>query len=554
MKRLLALLALLIAGASQLFPPIHAQSISSYVVASSLSGADACVQIANGWAVLVAAGYTAGVVDARSFQGNQTCSENPFTNYPVGASGNNNFSGTLLLSGANFLLSDTMIIPGGARITGAGGRTMNNPPFTQAGAGFQAMNSFPAGHQIVQYGISRTNNPEGIWIDHVGINCMHPDSTFDGSSIGILNKYAQENSGGDHIDMVGCETGIDIESGGDDSGPFDSLHITITGGDATAHCVTIGLGFSFRGIHGFSCVGQSSGTQQNVGVYIDGENTMIESAHIEQFVTGIEVASAHFVQGLTLTNIGCQGGVTNVMTTCIDIASANNPMGYFINNVRVVNSGSGLPNVLVDHVNGGVTIPGASADPTLGFYGCNASGACGSSSPIANSARIPYWMSDWTGNTTASMSSSANTVIGRSFTLKAPSGPFSNIYAIVNTQDATGTDLYSLAIADSTGHAICHPTTGVPLTASSGQSVTFPCSEGTVSGLQPGNVYILLSTGSATTGKIMGTPGNAFLGGLNNTAIAGCTSASGVITFTTPCTISLSYPTVIGNMPVMMLH
>lgn len=553
MKRLLALLALLVAGASQLFPPIHAQSISSYVVASSLSGADACVQIANGWAVLVAAGYTAGVVDARSFQGNQTCSENPFTNYPVGASGNNNFSGTLLLSGANFLLSDTMIIPGGARITGAGGRTMNSPPFTQAGAGFQAMNSFPAGHQIVQYGISRTNNPEGIWMDHVGINCMHPDTTFDAASTGILNKFAQENSGGDHIDITGCETGVDIESGGDDSGPFDSLHVTIAGGDATAHCVTIGLGFSFRGIHGFSCVGQSSGTQQNVGVYIDGENTMIESAHIEQFVTGIEVSSAHFVQGLTLTNIGCQGGATFTMTSCIDISATGNPSGYFINGVRVVNSGTGLPNVLVDHVSGGVTIPGTSADPTLGFYGCNASGACSSSSPIANSARVPFWTGDWNGNTSTSLSSSGNTIIGRSLLVKTPTGPFSSIYAVVNTQDATGTDLYSLAIATTAGVAICHPTTGVALTGVSTSLVQFPCSEGTISGLAPGE-YILLSTGSATTGKLMGSQGSALVGTYNNTAVGGCTSASGVINFSTPCSISLSTAVVIGNMPVITLH
>lgn len=377
------------AGALALGEPVEGNSgadlltVPAYIDGSTLTGADFCAKVNAGWTALALISTRGGIVDMRAMTGTQACAGDLWTNYPSAGSGNDSFNGVILgAPNTQLQLSDTTVMPGGSMIEGNSPHALSAPTFTSTGFVIGPSNSFPAGHPIVQYGISRTNNPEGIQLRNLGVTCTHPNGSFDGASTGIINKFAQENSGGKNVDIIGCESGLDIEPGGDDSGPFDGLHVSIAGGDATAHCVDIGTttagSFSFRGIRDFSCVGQSSGTQQNVGVYINGSNTLIESAHIEQFVTGIQVANAHFVQGLSLTNIGCQGGGTFTMTTCIDIASGQTPTGYFVNNVRALSAST--TNLLVDHTNASTIL---ATENTIGTYGCGAAGQCWSTSPSA---------------------------------------------------------------------------------------------------------------------------------------------------------------------------
>jgi hypothetical protein len=610
------------------------------VYAANMTGSDMCAQIANAWIALSAISSSGGIVDARSFSSNQVCAGSMWVNYPPESSGNDTFSGTVLLGGGvTVQIPDTMIIPGGGAIYSYSTR----PWSSNVGANLQASNSFPAGHPLVQYGITRSGqNPQGIWLENIGIDCRHPNGTFDAASVGVLNRYAQENSGWRNVQFTGCHTGFDIEPGGDDSGPYEKTHVTVPSeSDGGAHCGDLGTttaGLFKIGFHTLSCVGPSSGTQQNVGININGSNISIDDVHVEEFVTGIQVGGSHFVQGVSLTNVGGQGGATFTMTSVIDIASSGGPTGYTLSAIRAVSSNT--TNIIKDHVNGTRTAP--SSENAVGFYSCGAQALCYTNSPglrgsfavgdllgigsngsdvdahiaattvtaqgnsfngnsqliestsdgkyppldgslitnlptggggdtitspnstiviggtstatTVDVAPAAYWVGDWSGNTTASLSTSANTITGRAFAVKTPSPPFSQIYGVINTQDSTGTDLYSFAISDSTGHAICHPATGVSLTGSSGAALTFPCSEGTVPGLQPGNVYILLTTGNATVGKVHGTAGSSYLSAYYSTNVTGCTSASGAIQFSTPCNISLSYPSVVGNMPVIMLH
>ena len=125
---------------------------------------------------------------------------------------------------------------------------------------------------------------------------------------------------------------------------------------------------------------------------------------------------------------------------------------------------------------------------------------------------------------------------------------FSNIYAVSNTADAS--NLYSMAITNSSGALLCHPTTGTNI-PSAGALWTNACSEGTVT-LYAGTVYILLLAGQATTGKVTGSGLAGVAVPYYNGAQTGCSSSSGVVSGT--CTISLAAAVSATAVPSFTLH
>jgi hypothetical protein len=167
------------------------------------------------------------------------------------------------------------------------------------------------------------------------------------------------------------------------------------------------------------------------------------------------------------------------------------------------------------------------------------------------SADIPtstWWVAPFFGNASANLSGSTNTIRGWGFTVPAPV-TFSNIYAESNTADALG--LYSVAIANSSGSLLCHPTTGHNIPTAHAV-MTNACGEGSVT-IYPGSVYILLTTGNATTGLLQGSGTNGFVLPYYNATMSGCTSASGVITG--PCSsVALAAAVNGSSVPSFTLH
>jgi hypothetical protein len=154
-----------------------------------------------------------------------------------------------------------------------------------------------------------------------------------------------------------------------------------------------------------------------------------------------------------------------------------------------------------------------------------------------------------TGGATGVALGATNRVMGWGFIAPASGVTFSRIYMISNTADAAGH--YSAAIVDSTGHIVCHPTTGIAM-PTAGTIMDNACSEGTVS-LSGGAIYELIFNGDATTGKYNGLPAsNNAVCPYRNSAMSGCTSSSGVLSGT--CTIASTTMTVCDATPDFSLQ
>jgi hypothetical protein len=174
--------------------------------------------------------------------------------------------------------------------------------------------------------------------------------------------------------------------------------------------------------------------------------------------------------------------------------------------------------------------------------------AGGSGNGSSSGCSANYYPSSVVGTSNSPLSQTANHVQGWAF-IPECSITFSNIYAIASTADASNS--YSMAIANSSGSLICHPTTGLAV-PSTNSLMTNTCSEGSVS-LAAGQVYILLTTGNSGTGTVKATPGDSLIGAFYSLNVTGCTSTSGVISGT--CSITLA-PTVYSGfgIPTFQLH
>jgi hypothetical protein len=142
------------------------------------------------------------------------------------------------------------------------------------------------------------------------------------------------------------------------------------------------------------------------------------------------------------------------------------------------------------------------------------------------------------GTGSSSFTSAANQIRGVSIQIHWPV-TFSHLALAVNTLDAT--NHYSAALADTSGNALCHPTSGQTI-PSANVALVNSCNEGTVT-LNPGT-YILLWTcdqSGTSTGAYKGiSSSNVALVDFTSNSVSGCSSSTGVISFASPCTISLS--------------
>jgi hypothetical protein len=192
---------------------------------------------------------------------------------------------------------------------------------------------------------------------------------------------------------------------------------------------------------------------------------------------------------------------------------------------------------------------------SLTLYQCSSNNTAGTfqwnvlngSSSGTSAPSTTFYMSPYAGTTATTFASGANDIRGIAF-VPTINVSFSNIFAIAKGADSTG--LYSLAIANSSGVLLCHPTTGQNVPAAN-TVMTFPCSEGQVM-LQAGQIYMFLSTGTATTGTLQGVTSESVVFPDVQNFISGCTSASGVLSGT--CTIVMSPQTFTIGIAGFSLH
>ena len=195
-------------------------------------------------------------------------------------------------------------------------------------------------------------------------------------------------------------------------------------------------------------------------------------------------------------------------------------------------------------ISSALTLYQCSANNTAATFAWNVIG--GSSSP-GSAVTATFYLSPFAGTTGTTLASGANDIRGFGF-VPQTNVSFGNIFVIAKGADSTG--LYSAAIANSSGVLLCHPTTGQAVPAAN-TVMTFPCSEGQVM-LQAGQVYIFLTTGTATTGTLQGFTADSIVFPTVQNFVGGCTSANGVISGT--CTIVMSPATFTIGIAGFTLH
>ncbi len=197
------------------------------------------------------------------------------------------------------------------------------------------------------------------------------------------------------------------------------------------------------------------------------------------------------------------------------------------------------------------TVTGGSKGAGSGNFTSLYVGGVAVSAPTA----VTYYNMFNAGGSAVTFTAVSNTIRGSMFVVTAPV-TFSNIYIGIQTTEAAN-PVYGAAIINvgtsnggfgTSGSAVCHNTSGVQL-GTVNTMTAFPCSEGSVT-LQPGN-YALLTTGSSTVGKYIGSI--AWTTFWYNGNVVGCTATSGVISFSSPCTVSFTTTTG-GVMPNSFLH
>jgi hypothetical protein len=232
----------------------------------------------------------------------------------------------------------------------------------------------------------------------------------------------------------------------------------------------------------------------------------------------------------TPTTIGYLSGVTsNIQTQLTSTTNASNLSSGTVPSAQ-------LPTASTS-VLGAVKVDGSTITIASGVISSTVGGATAT-----------YYTSPFFGATSLSLAATAGHIQGFGFTVPT-NVTFSNIYLFAATVDATAES--TVAIANSSGTLVCHPTTALAV-PSSGSIFTNACSEGSVT-LSAGATYILLTTSAATTGQVKATSVNQIIGQYTNSNVTGCTSSSGVISGT--CSITLAGGTGYGQgFPNFALH
>jgi len=337
-------------------------AVPEVIDATLQAGADMCAKINASWTILEALGTLGGVVDARGFNGTQTCAGSMWSNVTSG------FAATLLTAGVNIQTSVSQVRPSNTSWYSYGHATTT--PYANIGTSLQPSNSFPTNTPIEQWGTTTVSNIQ----DHnIRISCLTPSGTPITGSIGVQNKWAQEGSTLDNVTIDGCmNAGLDIEtSNSQNSGPYN-VNISenaVTNSGAVGIRIGNAAGsvlYPLRAISG-TINGFGSSVELNVGIAIDfASGVNLTDIHCEQYVTCVEIGANHLTHGVHIVNLECSSVSGMPITTCVDISAAGASESIVAENIFAP-AGAFVTNALADHLTNGCTIP-VTTDQAVALY------------------------------------------------------------------------------------------------------------------------------------------------------------------------------------------
>jgi hypothetical protein len=317
---------------------------SAFIDASAFGhGSDICATI-NGILTGSLYNYPAigAVIDARSFMpstsyhGPQPCGSDPFFGVTKPS--------TVLLPASTIMLQVPWILPNNTRIIGEGGNTL----LRACSTGGQSPCASNLSGDMIDMGSSSCAPCSGISVEHL---------SMDGQGMfvnGIVNNYAQESSYVNDVAIANIMlTSLYIQSGAADSGPYSNISSVCQNSVCNGHysssnpTVCISIQATIRGLHGVSCVANSSTTNQPVaGILLDANNNSIEDVHIEGFYDGVLIGSRGSAQGNVLLNVfgGYGAGpLTNTVHICnpsISTSGCTNHTGGSLTDLTLLQIGS----------------------------------------------------------------------------------------------------------------------------------------------------------------------------------------------------------------------
>jgi hypothetical protein len=383
-------------GTTQCGTPLSSPAFLDAGVAGIL-GTDFCQSIRN---ILTATAYpanTGAVIDARGLSTSNTSMSCPAGKSPwFDGTHYLNEPSTILLPAGTITIPSTWVLPAGTKLIGEGSQNPLPPvPNVLPGATIiQACTSTISGCNgtnfsgpMLQFGSTCpgsqcTGIVNGVSVENVVLN-------GNGLSItGIQNGQGQELTYVDHVTLYQIlGTGLVVSGSANNSGPYSNITFD-TGAfspNSSTSCAQI-LGLTgTRGLHGLTCIGESSNGFN--AVLLDSSNNSLEDIRIVGFDNGIVVGSQDQAHSNVLLNIYGdtmnQGGsqVINV----IEISTTNPVTDLSI--MGVANAVASGENTISDSVTGTHL-----ADATVGMYVLGQSKGGGGHTRFTTSPNAATWV------------------------------------------------------------------------------------------------------------------------------------------------------------------
>jgi hypothetical protein len=202
----------------------------------------------------------------------------------------------------------------------------------------------------------------------VSVSNLQVDCNSISGGVGIQNWWSQELSYVQDVNIGNCTgIGLDVEtSNAMNSGPYANLSIGPGSFDVTTSLgaellATLGN----RGIHSITATANGI---PNVGIDLSSQGITLEDAHLEGFVTGIEVGANATTNNATIISV-TGGSGSGTMKTMVDIS--NNSSFVTSTGVNILGlSQLGVTNTLVDNILGSNCTSGTTTlvDTNVGEY------------------------------------------------------------------------------------------------------------------------------------------------------------------------------------------
>lgn len=195
----------------------------------------------------------------------------------------------LLLPSGNITISYTWVLPNNTKVIGEGSSISGSTgTVLVAGASFSGPSTPVA---MIQFGDS-----------HCGSNCFRisvEDLTLnnsvnnDASLGGILNLNSQELTYARRISLLGI-TGVGLQNGAptgpiggpQNAGPYEQIYYSSNSGT----CAQI-YGASMRGIHGITCIGNTTTPIAGGAIQIDSSSNSLEDVYVNGYTDGVLIGS-----------------------------------------------------------------------------------------------------------------------------------------------------------------------------------------------------------------------------------------------------------------------